>query len=80
MSKRPEIKDNDQRYQVVHRYKVLKMSVSLRYRLKRLCEMLSISLYVAATSQISQFYLRFSETLKGSLKELRLIDELVATS
>ena len=67
MSKRLEIKDSDQRYQVVHRYEVLKMSVSLRYELKRLCEMLSISLYVDTTS-IGRFYLRTSETLQGSLK------------
>ena len=68
MSKRLEIKDSDQRYQVVHRYEVLKMLVSLRYELKRLCEMLSISLYVDATSQIGRFYLRTSETLQASLK------------
>ena len=45
-SKWPDIKDNDQRCQVVRRYGVSKMSVSFKYQLKRLCDVLSWSVYL----------------------------------
>ena len=40
---RSDIKDNDQRYQLVVCYDIWKMSVSFRYHLKCLCDMLSWS-------------------------------------
>ena len=46
ISKWPDIKDDDQRCQVVRRYGVSKTSVSFRYQLRRLCDVLcwSVSL------------------------------------
>ena len=43
ISKWPDIKDDDQRCQVVRRYGVSKTSVSFRYQLRRLCDVLSWS-------------------------------------
>ena len=43
ISKWPDIKDDDQRFQVVRRYGVSKTSVSFRYQLRRLCDVLSWS-------------------------------------
>ena len=40
---RSDIKDNGQRYQLVVCYDIWKMSVSFKYHLKRLCDMLSWS-------------------------------------
>ena len=40
---RPDIKDNNQRYQLVPSYDASKMSVLFRYELKRLCDLLSWS-------------------------------------
>ena len=39
-------KDDNQRYQVVRRYGVSKTSVSFKYQLKRLCDVLSWSVSV----------------------------------
>ena len=43
ISKRQDIKDDDQRYQGVRHYGVSKTSVTFRYQLKALCEVLSWS-------------------------------------
>ena len=43
ISKRPDIKDDDQRYQGVRHYGVSKTSVTFRYQLKGLCDVLSWS-------------------------------------
>ena len=43
ISKWPDIKDDDQRREVVRRYGVSKTSTSFRYQLKRLCDVLSQS-------------------------------------
>ena len=41
ISKWPDIKDDDQKFQVVRRYSVSKTSVSFTYQLKLLCDVLS---------------------------------------
>ena len=43
ISKWPDIKDDKQRCQVVRRYGISKASVSFRYQLKRLCDVLNWS-------------------------------------
>ena len=43
ISKRPDIKDDDQKYQGVRHYGVSKTSVTFRYQLKGLCDVLSWS-------------------------------------
>ena len=69
-----DIKDNDQRYQLVRCYDISKTSVSFRYQWKRLCDVLNCSIsltyhwYIAMTSQIGLFYLRTSETSQEHLK------------
>ena len=41
-----DIKDDDERYQLVRCYEVSKTSVSLRYQLRRLCDVLSWSVLI----------------------------------
>ena len=68
------------------RYNISKTSVSFRYQLWRLCNVLSWSvslryqLVLVTTYQIGQFYLRTDETLQRHLKQVCLIDVPVATS
>ena len=85
ISKWPDIKDDDQRCQVVRRYGVSKTSVLFRYQLILLCDVLSWSdslkyqFIRRYTSQIGRFYLRTSETSQRCLKMVRRIDVPVAT-
>ena len=51
ISKWPDIKDDDQRCQVVRRYGVSKTFVTFRYQLKRLCDMLSWSVSLRHQSE-----------------------------
>ena len=51
ISKWPDIKDDDQRCQVVRRYGVSKTFVIFRYQLKRLCDMLSWSVSLRHQSE-----------------------------
>ena len=58
---RPDIKGNDQRYQLVRRYDVSKTQVSFRYQFNCLCDVLRWSVsswYIATTSQVGRFYWR----------------------
>ena len=73
------------KYQLVPRYNISKTTVSFRYQLLPLCNVLSwchlgISWYVITTSQIGLFYLRTNETLQRRHKLVCLIHVPVATS
>ena len=84
---RPDIKDNDQRYQLVPCYNVSKRLVSFRCELKRLLGVLSWSVSLRYqlvnrynVSLIGQFHLRTSETLQRRLRQVCLTHVPVETS